>query len=44
MIVAANKVDDARQAGLAAEFYALGLGDPVAVSPPRDSAAATCST
>jgi GTP-binding protein len=32
VIVAANKVDDARQAGLAAEFYALGLGDPVAVS------------
>ena len=32
MIVAANKVDDARQAGLAAEFYGLGLGDPIAVS------------
>jgi GTPase len=32
VIVAANKVDDARQAGLAAEFYGLGLGDPVAVS------------
>jgi GTP-binding protein len=32
VIVAANKVDDPRQEGLAAEFYGLGLGDPVAVS------------
>jgi GTP-binding protein len=32
VIVAANKVDDARQQGLAAEFYALGLGDPIPVS------------
>jgi GTPase len=32
VIVAANKVDDSRQEGLAAEFYSLGLGDPVAVS------------
>ena len=32
VIVAANKVDDARQAGLAAEFYGLGLGDPMPVS------------
>jgi GTPase len=32
VIVAANKVDDPRQEGLAAEFYSLGLGDPVAVS------------
>ena len=32
VIVAANKVDDARQEGLAAEFYGLGLGDPIAVS------------
>jgi GTPase len=32
VIVAANKVDDARQEGLAAEFYGLGLGDPVPVS------------
>jgi GTP-binding protein len=32
VIVAANKVDDARQAGLASEFYGLGLGDPLAVS------------
>ena len=32
VIVAANKVDDARQAGLAGEFYALGLGDPLPVS------------
>jgi GTPase len=32
VIVAANKIDDARQQGLAAEFYALGLGDPVPVS------------
>jgi GTP-binding protein len=32
VIVAANKVDDARQTGLAAEFYGLGLGDPIAVS------------
>src|SRR5918992_2013251 len=35
VIVTANKVDDARQAGLAAEFYALGLGDPVAGSAPQ---------
>ncbi|HEX2414938.1 MAG TPA: ribosome biogenesis GTPase Der, partial [Thermoleophilaceae bacterium] len=32
VIVAANKVDDAQQTGLAAEFYGLGLGDPIAVS------------
>jgi GTPase len=32
VIVAANKVDEGAQAGMAAEFYALGLGDPVAVS------------
>jgi GTP-binding protein len=32
VIVAANKVDDVRQAPDAAEFYALGLGDPIAVS------------
>jgi GTP-binding protein len=32
VIVAANKVDDARHQGLAAEFYGLGLGDPIAVS------------
>jgi GTPase len=32
VVVAANKVDDARQTGLAAEFYGLGLGDPIAVS------------
>jgi GTPase len=32
VVVAANKVDAAAQAGLAAEFYGLGLGDPVAVS------------
>ena len=32
VIVAANTVDDARQQGLAAEFYGLGLGDPIAVS------------
>src|SRR3954451_10522424 len=32
VIVTANKVDDYRQAALAAEFYGLGLGDPVAVS------------
>jgi GTP-binding protein len=32
VIVAANKVDDARQSGLAADFYGLGLGDPIAVS------------
>ena len=32
VIVAANKVDDARQTGAATEFYGLGLGDPVAVS------------
>jgi GTP-binding protein len=32
VIVAANKVDEAHHAGLAAEFYGLGLGDPVPVS------------
>jgi GTP-binding protein len=32
VIVAANKVDEGAQAGLAAEFYGLGLGDPVPVS------------
>ena len=32
VVVAANKVDDGRQAPQAAEFYGLGLGDPVAVS------------
>jgi GTPase len=32
VIVAANKVDDPNQAGLAAEFYGLGLGDPMPVS------------
>ncbi len=32
VIVAANKVDDPRQQGLAADFYGLGLGDPVPVS------------
>jgi GTP-binding protein len=32
VIVAANKIDDARQTGLATEFYGLGLGDPLAVS------------
>jgi GTP-binding protein len=32
VIVAANKIDDPRQEGLAAEFWALGLGDPVPVS------------
>jgi GTPase len=32
VIVAANKVDDAQSIPLAAEFYALGLGDPVPVS------------
>ena len=32
VVVAANKVDDVRQTADAAEFYGLGLGDPVAVS------------
>jgi len=32
VIVAANKIDSGSQTGLAAEFYGLGLGDPVAVS------------
>ena len=32
VIVAANKVDDATAAADAAEFYALGLGDPLPVS------------
>jgi GTP-binding protein len=30
--VAANKVDDPAQLALAADFYSLGLGDPIAVS------------
>src|SRR5918911_42866 len=32
VVVAANKVDSAREVPLAAEFYALGLGEPVPVS------------
>jgi GTP-binding protein len=32
VVVAANKVDTARDLPLAAEFHALGLGEPVAVS------------
>jgi GTP-binding protein len=32
VIVAANKVDTARDLPLAAEFHALGLGEPIAVS------------
>jgi GTP-binding protein len=32
VIVAANKVDDVKSVPDAAEFYALGLGDPIAVS------------
>jgi GTP-binding protein len=32
VVVAANKVDGASQTGLAAEFYGLGLGDPLPVS------------
>ena len=31
-VVAANKIDSARDLPLAADFYALGLGEPVAVS------------
>ncbi len=32
VLVAANKVDDVRDLALSAEFHALGLGDPIAVS------------
>src|SRR5215212_7190176 len=32
VVVAANKVDDVRQEADAAEFYGLGLGDPIPVS------------
>jgi GTP-binding protein len=32
VLVAANKIDSARDLPLAAEFYSLGLGDPIAVS------------
>ena len=32
VLVAANKIDTVRDLALAAEFHALGLGDPVAVS------------
>jgi GTP-binding protein len=31
-VVVANKVDEGQQQGLAAEFYGLGLGEPLAVS------------
>jgi GTP-binding protein len=32
VLLAANKIDDIRNAASAAEFYALGLGDPIPVS------------
>jgi GTP-binding protein len=32
VVVAANKVDDAKDVPLAAEFHALGLGEPIAIS------------
>jgi GTP-binding protein len=32
VVVAANKVDEGEQVALAADFYGLGLGEPVAVS------------
>ncbi len=32
VLVAANKIDTARDLSLAAEFYGLGLGEPIAVS------------
>ena len=32
VLVAANKIDTAEDMPLAAEFYALGLGEPIAVS------------
>ena len=32
VLLAANKIDDIRNSAEAAEFYALGLGDPIAVS------------
>ncbi|MGH2890732.1 MAG: ribosome biogenesis GTPase Der, partial [Solirubrobacteraceae bacterium] len=32
VLVAANKIDSARDLSLAAEFHALGLGEPIAVS------------
>ncbi len=32
VVVVANKVDDFGQAGMASEFYGLGLGDPLPVS------------
>ena len=32
VLVAANKIDTAKDVPLAAEFHALGLGDPIAVS------------
>jgi GTP-binding protein len=32
VLVAANKIDSVRDLSLAAEFYALGLGEPIAVS------------
>jgi len=32
VVVAANKIDSARDIPLAAEFHSLGLGDPIAVS------------
>ena len=44
VLVAANKIDTAADIPLAAEFYALGLGDPIPCQPLRDWARATCST
>ena len=32
VVVAANKIDTARDIPLAAEFHSLGLGEPIAVS------------
>ena len=32
VLVAANKIDDGRQTGLAGEFFGLGLGEPLPVS------------
>ena len=44
VIVVANKADSAAEEPLAADFYALGLGDPLTVSATPGAAPATCAT
>jgi GTP-binding protein len=44
VVLAANKIDNPKDFGLIHDFHGLGLGEPMAVSPRRGSAPATCST